>query len=319
MRPFIPLVSATIALVAACSTASLPEPPASALLAGFTPPEPAVGEMRLVAPLVTKIAPGADITWCEYIASPFDRDVDVVASRGYQSHAGHHTLLMDVVGGEKRLGQRHECTDEDMTNARFLAGGSDGIAKFSIPEGIAFRVKRGSVLMVQSHWINTSNEPIDGQTVFNIKAVEPDPARQQAQLFAAYTANVNLPPRGEASATTDCSFGRDIDFFALGGHAHEWGSHVKLSVRRGDTWETFYDQAWEPQFQSDPPLNYYDPKKPFHFAKGDVLRVECKYKNSTNDTIRFPREMCVGEGFFFPGTADIQCADGRWIDKEQKP
>ena len=203
MRPLVALLPFLMVLAAACSTANPTESRAAGLLPGFTPPEPAAGEIRLVASLVTKIAPGADTTWCEYIASPFDRDVYVVASRGYQSHSGHHTLLMDVVGGEKRLGQRHECTDADMTNARFLAGGSDGIAKFSIPEGIAFRVRRGSVLMVQSHWINTSSEPIDGQTVFNIKAVDPDPNRKQAQLFAAYTANVNLPPRGEASASTD--------------------------------------------------------------------------------------------------------------------
>ncbi len=303
-------------LAAGCSTSS-PSPNAG-LVAGFSPPAPAEGEIRLLAPLVANIAPGADVTWCEYIASPFDREVDVIASRGFQSHSGHHTILMEVVGAEKRLGQSHECTDADMTNARFLAGGSDGIAKFSIPEGIAFRIAKGSVLMVQTHWINTGSEPIDGQTVFNIKAVAPDPSRKQAQLFAAYTANVDLPPRGEASASTDCTFGRDLDFFALGGHAHEWGSHLKMSVRRGGLWETFYDQAWEPQFQSDPPLNYYDPKRAFHFAKGDVLRVECKYKNTTNDRIRFPREMCVGEGFFFPGTSDIQCADGRWIDKETK-
>lgn len=298
------------AILAACSSSSSDSSSSddANLIDGFHPPPAEDGQVRVYAPIVEDIKPSTDITWCSYIKNPFDGEVDVVQSRGYQSKSGHHALLMEVPGAEDRLGQSHECTDADMTDARFLAGGSDGAAQFKIPEGVGFRIKQASVLMVQSHWINTGSTPVRGQTVFNVKVAKPEASRQTAQLFATFTLNVSLPARGPAKAHAECKVEQDMQFFAIGGHAHEWGKHVRLSQNG----QTIYDQDWQPHYQSDPPLNYYDVSKPLVLKKGDVLSVDCDYVNTTDDAIHFPREMCVGEGFYFPGDADIHCGDGTW-------
>lgn len=317
--PIIVAASAALTLAASfgCGSngdASPPPEDDAVFIEGFHPPAVQANEVRVMAPLVAEIPAGADLTWCTYIANPFAREVDVVQSRGFQSTFGHHAILMEVAGAEPRLGQSHACTDADMTNARFLAGGSDAAAQFKIPEGVAFRIKAASVLMVQTHWINTSSKPVVGQTVFNIGVAPPDGSRQAAQLFAAYTANVTLPPRGPARAKTECRIKEDIRLFALGGHAHEWGTHVRLSVDRAGKRENLYDHRWEAHYQADPPLHYFDTHAPLKLNAGDVLHVECEYQNTTDAEIRFPREMCVGMGFYFPGTADIQCGDGHWTN-----
>ncbi len=301
------------ALQAGCSDASKKDEASvdPQLIEGFHPPAPIPGALRLFAPIV-QVPGGADRTWCDYVKNPFDREIDVVQSYGYQSKFGHHAILMEVPGAEDRLGESHECTDRDMTNARFLAGGSDAAAKFKIPEGIGFRIKPASVLMVQTHWINTSDVSTVGQTVFDIGAKDPTPERQSAQLFAAYTAKVSLPARSNGKAQVKCTIKEDLKLFALGGHAHEFGSHVRLRVDRGGKEEQLYDHDWEPAFQADPPLVYYDTKTPLELHAGDVLYVDCDYKNTTDTEMGFPREMCVGMGFYFPGTADIQCGDGHW-------
>jgi hypothetical protein len=309
-------VSASLVAVLAVGCGNESSSPGEAadaqLIEGFRPPAALAGEIRVHAPLVD-VPAGGDVTWCTYISNPFDREVDVVQSRGFQSRFGHHAILMEVVGAEDRLGQSHACNDQDMTNARFLAGGSDAAAQFQIPEGVAFRIRPASVLMVQTHWINPSEQPAIGQAVFNIAAKDPDGTRQSAQLFAAYTAKVSLPPRGPAHAETECKIASDLKLFALGGHAHEWGTHVRLTVdRAGGANEVLYDHAWEAHYQADPPLNYYATKAPLELHAGDVLHVACDYQNVTDAEIRFPREMCVGMGFYFPGTADIQCGDGHW-------
>jgi hypothetical protein len=306
------LAACTLVAIGCGSHETAPASDDVAFIEGFHPPAAEPNEVRLVAPLVTEIPASGDLTWCTYIANPFEREVDVVQSRGFQSKFGHHAILMEVVGAEGRLGESHECTDSDMTNARFLAGGSDAAAQFKIPDGVAFRIKKQSVLMIQTHWINTSQTPTVGQTVFNIGVKDPDGTRQSAQLFAAYTANVALPPRGPAHAKTECTIKQDMSLFALGGHAHEWGTHVRLTVDRDGKNETLYDHDWQPHYQADPPLNYFETKAPLRFKAGDVLHVECDYQNVTDAEIRFPREMCVGMGFYFPGTADIQCGDGHW-------
>jgi hypothetical protein len=303
------LAALVASVLAACSSSSATSSD-DGLIEGFNPPAPGADQIRVMVPIVENIQPGQDLTWCAYIANPFaDKgEVDVVQSRGFQSKSGHHALLMEVPGAESSLGQSHECTDRDMNDARFLAGGSDAAAQFQIPEGIGFRIKPASVLMVQSHWINTGTTVLRGQTVFNVKVLPPDPKRQAAQLFATFTLNVTLPPRAPAHAHAECTVQKDLQFFAIGGHAHEYGKHVRLSL--GD--KVLYDQDWQPHFQSDPPLNYYDIAAPLVFHKGDVLNVDCDYQNTTDSAIQFPREMCVGEGFYFPGDADIHCGDGQW-------
>src|SRR5262249_52925383 len=186
-------------------------------------------------------------------------------------------------------------------------------ASFSIPEGIGFRIEPATVLMVQHHWINSSSQTIDGQAVFNVHALPPDPARQTAQLFTSYTINVSLPARAPAKVTTDCTIKNDLKIFSFGGHAHEWGTHVHIDRIRAGATEVIYDHDWNPSFQSAPPFATFDPKKPLEFHAGDVLHLECNYMNTTEEEIRFPREMCVAFGFYFPAAADIQCADGEWI------
>ena len=283
------------------------------LLPGFHPPAPAVGEQRVVAPVVHGVPAGGDVTFCSYITNPWDHEVDVVQSLGFQSKFGHHAILMDVGGGAGHTdGETHVCTDADMNAARFLAGGSDTAQNIVIPDGVAFRIRPGGNLMVQSHWINTSSQPVDGQAVFNVATREPSPDRQPAQLFTAYTVNVAIPPHAPAHASTECTIQSDLQFFDFGGHAHEWATHVHIERVHDGAVDTLYDQDWQPAFQSAPPLHDYRVDAPLVLHKGDVLRVACDYQSTVDDDVRFPREMCVAFGFYFPATADLQCADGRW-------
>lgn len=305
------LIPTSVALFAASCASPAPTRDEQ-LIEGFDPPPPREGEIRVHAPLVDEIPPSADLTWCSYIPNPFGREVDVVQSRGFQSAFGHHAILMEVPGAEDRIGQSHPCTERDMTNARFLAGGSDAAAQFQIPDGVGFRVKKSAALMVQSHWINASAKAARGQTVFNVKVEAPDPNRHAAQLFATFTADVDIPPRGPARAHAECKLQKDLQLFALGGHAHEYGTHVRLTIERGGKRDMLYDHDWEPHYQADPPLDYYDTHAPLVLRAGETLHVDCEYKNDTDAPLRFPREMCVGMGFYFPGDADIQCGDGHW-------
>lgn len=55
-------------------------------------PPPAEGYTRFVAPVIEGIAPGTDVTHCQYIQAPLDRDIDVMDAEGYQSEGGHHAV-----------------------------------------------------------------------------------------------------------------------------------------------------------------------------------------------------------------------------------
>lgn len=287
------------------------------LIAGFDPPAPAPGEIRVVAPAIRAIPPGADVTYCTYIENPFPAPVDVVQSLGHQSDSGHHAVLMEVVGATEPVGASHECTEKDMQTARFLAGGSDAAqdSAFRIPDGVGFRITPAARLMVQTHWINATRAPIDGQAVFNVATRPPDDARHQAQLFTALTTRVKIPPRGSGVAETSCTIKSRLQIFNFGGHAHEWGSRVRIERSRGEGRKVLYDREWLPEYSSRPPFETFEVNAPLVLEKGDVLHLRCEYKNPEEHEIRFPREMCVAFGFYFPARGDIQCADGAWSER----
>jgi hypothetical protein len=54
----------------------------------FNPPPAAAGYTRIVAPVMANLAPGSDITNCQYVHAPFDRDMDVLDVTGYPSLGG---------------------------------------------------------------------------------------------------------------------------------------------------------------------------------------------------------------------------------------
>lgn len=312
-------------LVAACSVPSNggdPDggtPDANAdLLPGFAPPDPGAGEIRWLSPIVRGLAPGSDTTLCSYL--PLDVALpatsDIVAAHGYQSAAGsHHALLL--LASRNRPVDTHVCTDDDMTNTRFLAGAGGGDAgggTLDIPPGLAFRVDAGRQIMIQTHWINATDHPIDGQAAFVVKVQPPSTSVQPAQLLNWGTSTIDVPPNSDGHAHAECPVAHDLQIFTIGGHAHEWGTHVSLAVRDSgaSTGTTFYDHAWMPYYTFDPPRLRYDVTTPMVVKAGQVLTADCDYHNTTASDLGFPKEMCVGFAFFFPGDTEIDCFDGVW-------
>lgn len=287
------------------------------LMEGFDPPAPAANQVQVVSPIIEDIAPGADVTLCTYLpaGAAFDETLDVIEALGYQSAVGSHHAVLYMAERERPV-DTHECTDDDMVNARFLAGAGGGEAGGTVdrlPDGVAYRVEGDRQLMVQTHWINTTLGAIDGQVAFNLTVEAPTADRQLAQLFTWSRTQIEVPANGTGSAHTDCVVQKEMHFYLIGGHAHEHGTHVSLThtPASGEP-NMFYDEPWESYYTFDPPRVNYTADGAMVVMPGDTLSVDCQYDNDTDEDLTFPREMCTGFGFFFPGDAQADCSDGQW-------
>lgn len=285
------------------------------LLDGFEVPAPAAGEVQIVMPIVRDIAPGADVTLCTYLPETVDLGaMDVVGAMGFQSaHGGHHAILYQAISN--RPVDTHECTDDDMANSIPLAiTGGEATAAFAVPDGLAFRSEARKQLFVQTHWINSSEAAIDGQAAFNLRVQPISAAVMPASVFSIVDTNITIPAGGLGNEGSSCTFPRDVSFATLGGHAHEWGTRVRLhhTPSAGAAEEMIYDQAWDPTKTFDTPTLRYTKDAPFVARAGATLRVECDYENDTEAALRFPREMCASFGFYFPGNVQLNCVDGNF-------
>jgi hypothetical protein len=274
-------------------------------------PDDGTRELDLSTPDLTDIASGADITFCSYLDAPVDQDLDIVSFTGHQTEYGHHTILFGV--RTARPAGTRLCDESDMINVRFLAGSAAETGTQDTPAGVAFRLRQGEQLMIQSHFINTSDQTITGRSWFEVEAAPPDPSRQPADLFTVVSTDVHVDAHATGSAHASCPIGADTQLVMLAGHAHEWGTHVAIhQTAAGGAPVTLYDQDWSPTRMFDPVIERYPATQPLRFAPGDTVTVDCDYANDTDQALEFPREMCVAWGYYFPADHELDCVDGHW-------
>ena len=268
---------------------------------------PADGEtsmLELETPVIEGIEPGADVTYCTYLDVAIEDDLDIITFLGTQGDFGHHTILYGV-RVEQDAGT-HECTEQDMINARYLGAAA-------VPDGIAFRLKRGQQLMIQSHFINASDDTISGQSHFTLEVGAPDASRQLADLFTVVTTDIEIPPGGTGTAHASCPVAHDLQLVALGGHAHEWGTHVSVRHMPAAGGERMlYDHPWSKESIFNPTVAHFTAEEPLFIPAGDTLDVTCEYFNDTDEPLMFPSEMCVAWSFQFPADHEVDCVDGVW-------
>lgn len=260
-----------------------------------------------------EVAAGADVTYCTYVDVEILEDSDIISFEGLQTELGHHTILYGVRA--RQPPGTHLCSEADMINVRYLAAGGSETGVYEVQEGIAFRLRAGQQLMIQSHFINTGDRDTTGRSWFRVDTAPPDPSRQPADLFTVVTTDIDVPAHAAGAATAECPIARDLTLIALGGHAHEWGRRVSIGrapAADGASLEMLYDQRWNRDRVFDPVIQRYQVDQPLRLSPGDRLRVDCEYENDTDAPLVFPAEMCVAFGFYFPADREIDCVDGHW-------
>ena len=308
--------------------------PSAAKSAGatFSLPPLAAGYSRLKAATITDIEPGADVTFCQYVLPPVDRDMDILAVHGGQSQYGHHVVAFSYTGtGNEELNKSSACGATEFTagdpstpsssNGHAMGqGGFLGSAATDVPEGVAFRLKQGDGVMLNIHYINVGDVAIDGESYLDMKLEPADPQRKIASLFTSVNIGFNLDPHAHVDSSMDCVVKSDLQFLLMANHMHEYGVSAATEVRRAgsEAVELLHeDPTWAPEMQFNPVFARWTAATPFVLHAGDTLRTRCSWNNTTSASIAFPREMCISAGFVLtsgdkpvaPGT----CVSSSWI------
>lgn len=307
--------TALVALAAAASTACGSDKSGSS---GFPPP--AEGFTRLTAPVIANIGPGDDVMYCQYVLAPTDRDLDILSVGGYQSAYGHHIVAFSSTATDVPLGTSRLCQGEDNTAlGAFLGGvgGESGTGKNVLPPGVAFRLPKGSGIMLNTHFLNTSTKTIQGEGVLDVQFAEVDPSRKIAGFFTNVDIGFDLPPNQKSIVDNSCTAARDLDFFAFANHMHDYGTSTYTDVTHvGGAVDMLHaDSTWSYEMQFNAVYTKWDIATPYHLAKGDVLHTHCEWSNTSSADLQFPREMCIGVGFFLSdGSPAPMCFNGIWLE-----
>lgn len=268
-------------------------------IAGFTPPAAAQGYTRFVTPTIDEVKPGDNVMYCQWIQAPQDSDRQIVDTLGFQSLGGHHVALYATSAIED-VGTSRPCTTRDMLTVTFVgAVGAEGISSAKLPDGMAFTVPKGFALMTNTHYINATDNMVEGQSVVDVKFTDPAHPLKGAGSVAINNDMFSIPASSEYSFDGYCKATTTLSFFMWANHMHEWGAHAFSEIIRADgTKEQMAkDDQWSSDMTFNPAWIRWDVSTPFVINPGDTFHVQCDWKNSTSDALTFPTEMCVSTGF----------------------
>ncbi len=250
--------------------------------------------------------PIGDSFTCFYTDVVSPRELSVKGASGGQGLGGHHIIA--YYAEQPRPVGYHECTDEEMTNLKQIAGsaGEEGEGPLALRDDLALRVPAGKQFVLQAHYINVTDAPMTVSDWVTLELLEPEQVYAYVNYFVTNDETFEIPPSSSYQSTTYCTVQRDLDVVLTLGHMHEDGRQYKLEIvdELGASMQTLRDDTWQPSFTSHPPVTYYPVTAPLRIPAGTRLRQTCDWDNTTSRTVLFPREMCLAFMYYFPGEGD---------------
>ncbi len=240
------------------------------------------------------VAPGAEVYYCQNFANPFAADTEIAE---FDSHmtAGSHHLLLFYKEGVTADGALETCSGLEVAPTPYGSQTPDG--RLVYPAGVAALITKGTGLRLQSHYLNTTANPIAAHVELTMHVAAPATVQSHAGLLFVVDRDINVPAGAGASATMtdDCTIPMDMNLLGANSHMHRHGTNFVATVAGNVVYET---QTW-----SEPRPAAFNPPLVLH--AGDALHFECTFVNDGDQALTFgesaqTNEMCIFGGPFYP-------------------
>lgn len=252
--------------------------------------------------------------FCQYLT--YDGPtVGMHAQQAYQSEYGHHVTLngTSISPLDKPDGTVEDCTGnstDTMADVEPLLIGGD-VTGLTLPTGFAAYLESGQRIVLQSHYVNTSDDDILVKDAINLDVLAPDAVETWAAPFA-FALDHNPIPVGavDYELSFDCTWNTSGNLLFLGGHMHEWGSSFAVDdtlATGGEPARVYEVATWDAALRDAPTYNDYAMGE-FAVAAGDTFKTTCAWTNDTDHELDFPEEMCAAFGMYYPAQAPFICS-----------
>jgi len=319
MRALFAAMSLCLLATASCGSAGneAPKPnvsprAADAGVAADAGPPP--GYVRYTTSAVT-VAPGTSTQWIQWVAAPFDHDVDVADVQGKQSFGGHHALLTSMKE-MKSVGTQVAWQDSNFASAQFLGGigGEGGNSLEKLPPPAVSRLPKGRAIAIMTHYLNAGSTPLEGTSQLDVRYADPSPSDVVASLFTNTSVSFQVPAQGSLHVDLKCAVKQDVSLLMFANHMHQWGTAVSTSVVDSTGTRTVIkdDPAWDPEWTTNPNFTKFTVAAPYVLHAGDTLTTSCDWSNTTASPLSFPTEMCVFVAHYL-GSSDLTCVGGTFM------
>jgi hypothetical protein len=268
----------------------------------------------------------SDVMMC-YALTYTGEDMGIVHMTNYQGPGGHHLVIFGTTTTERELpdGTQWDCTNtedlnmEDMEPVIFggelSRSGDATINELTLPEGMGVVLQAGQRMVLQSHYINTTADPILVQDEAQFEVIPEDQVETWAAVLALSSDRFTIPAGAtDAQESFTCAWPNDpVNLLFLGPHMHEWGkafsTDLTLAGPAATTTNLIDEPVWDAVYRDAPPIRQYSEGE-MTLQTGDQVTTRCTWFNDTGADIVFPHEMCVTFGLAYPMKLPYVCNNG---------
>jgi hypothetical protein len=258
------------------------------------------------------LQPGESGIWAEYVSEVFTEDTDIIDIVGHQGLGGHHAVMF-ATKEPQPIGTVHEWGNADQLTSRFLGGGgAEGADNVKLPDGISFRVRKGYALVMQVHYVNVTDEPVEMNSFIDVKYAPASDSRLVAGMFTNVQPALFLNP-GKQSVTVECEVKEDLELVMWSNHLHEWGSRIvtTATLPSGQVIDIKRNETWFTEWINSPDWDKRTLDTALKLPAGTVVKTVCEWNNTESHMLEFPDEMCVFVSFH-KGGYDAICNNNSW-------
>ena len=181
------------------------------------------------------LAPGQESEWCQFYVVGKD-GLNVNSSQSKWTPGSHHGVVYatnlrwelptQTLTGEAIDPYRSfACPDGPAAVAQIddVIAGSDNLVDDLggvLPPNVAFKLEPGTVLIINSHMLNASDQPINACFKHNLNGIPSADVQYEAGTFFMYNPFITVPANGENTARMVCPVSKDITILTAKSHMH---------------------------------------------------------------------------------------------------
>jgi hypothetical protein len=249
------------------------------------------------------VDPGKELVMCTYVKGTNDADADIVKFTTNQSKGCHH-LIVYTVDHPVDL-PPYQCSQGGQPGWNQLLATQVQTEEISFPAGVGFHVKAHQQYVIETHYINSTSEPLNVQSSFTTTLADPGSVTQRASTYFFGTMNIDLAPNAQGSSMVTCKLPEAMGIHTMFGHEHRMGTGVDVTHinAAGDRTSLYSTTVWD-----GPPIQSFDGG--LNLTDTDSIEVKCQWDNTGTDVLRYPHEMCFAIGYYWPADDSLFCTSG---------
>jgi hypothetical protein len=296
--PFLCTVVAVVLLVGLSACSGAGSRPDAGAAADFQ--HDLVFTMKLTVPAST------ELHQCQFVQVPPGADINVTGFAHQYTQGSHHFLLYQttLTAIPSDLTGQYDCTlgsEPIMQHAlSIIYGAQTPVGAAPFPAGVAVTLPAGTVLIMNTHYLNATSAPLETTVQVGLDTTTPDKVQIQGGFFIFYDPFIDVPAHASESSGGRCVVPEDVTVVSAFTHYHYRGTKMQVWLDPSPT-----TKSASPFFETSDWQHPADFSGPATWPKSSVIRFQCDYANTGNDEVfQGPNaqtsEMCVFAGLYYP-------------------